>query len=384
MDHLTIEELKRLMGRYPGWCVSLYMPAHRAGQETEQDPIRFKNLLREAEERLLAKGVRRPEVEGILERAKALLIDPAFWRHQSDGLAMFASPEAMVTYRLPIRFEELVVVSDRFHLKPLLPYFSNDGHFYILALSQNQVRLFEGTRYTIDEVLIDSMPSTMAEALQFDRFEKYLNFYKGTATATGGGERAGVYHGINPPDDEKTRILRWFHKVDDELMKLLAGEQSPLVLAGVDYYFPLYKSVSAYPHILDQGLPGNPEQLRPEELHAGAWPLVESVFAQGKKDAAARYHQLSATERTTTDLGQIVRAAFHGRVDTIFVLGGAQVWGQADPDTGEANVHPGHESGDEDLLDLAAVQTLSNRGDAFLVPQEEMPAPALAAAILRY
>lgn len=375
VDHLTVEELKQLLGRYPGWCISLYMPTHRTGQDTEQDPIRLKNLLREAEERLLAKDLRKADVDGILERARALLIDPVFRRHQSDGLALFASAERMITYRLPIRFDELVVVSDNFHLKPLLQYFANDGHFYILALSQNQVRLLEGTRHTVDEVPIESMPDTMADALQFDRFEKHLNLYTGTAE---------VYHGFNATDDEKNRILRWFHKVDEELIKYLAGEHSPLVLAGVEYYFPLYQSASAYPHILDDGVPGNPDLLKPEEFHAGAWPLVEPIFKQKKEDAIDRYHQLSATERTTTDLVQIVQSAFHGRVDTVFMPVDIQVWGQADLGTGEVTVHPDHESGDEDLLDLAAVQTFINQGEVFVFQQAEMPVSALVAAILRY
>ncbi len=384
MDHLVIEDLKQLLGRFSDWCLSLYMPTHRAGQDTGQAPIRFKNLLREAEERLLAKNLRRPEVDGILDRPRGLLINPVFSRFQSDGLALFASSEGMVTYRLPIRFQELVAVSDRFHLKPLLQYFANDGHFYILALSKNQVRLLEGTRHTVDEVQLENLPETMAEAMQFERYEKHLNLYTGASGVTGGGESAGVYHGFNPTDVEKDRIVRWFRKIDEELKGFLAGEQSPLVLAGVEYYFPLYKSASAYPHILDKGLPGNPDLLKPEELHASAWPLVEPVFAQAKEAAFARYHQLSASDQTATDLVQIVHSAYNGRVDTIFVPVGVQVWGQAGTDTGEVTVHVDHESGDEDLLDLAAVQTFINRGQVFVVPQEEMPGQVLAAAILRY
>ena len=379
MDHITIEDLKQLLGHFSDWCVSLYMPTHRAGKDTEQDPIRFKNLLREAEERLLAKNLRRPEVDAILEQPKRLLVDPVFSRHQSDGLALFASSGGMVSYRMPIRFDELVTVSDRFHLKPLMRYFAHDGHFYILALSQNQVRLLEGTRHTIDEVYLENMPPTMAEAMQFERFEKHLNRYTGAS-----GESAGVYHGFNPTDVEKDQIVRWFRKVDEELMGFLAGEQSPLVLAGVEYYFSLYKSASAYPHILERGVPGNPDQLKPEELHAGAWPLVEPVFTQEKEDDLARYHQLSATERTATEVEQIVHAAYNGRVDTIFVPVGVQVWGRAGTGTGEVIVHVDHESGDEDLLDLAAVQTLTNRGHVYVVPQEEMPEQVPAAAILRY
>jgi hypothetical protein len=54
MDMIMMEKVRKIIATgYPGRCVSLFMPAHRAGRETEQDPIRFGNLLSEAEQRLL-------------------------------------------------------------------------------------------------------------------------------------------------------------------------------------------------------------------------------------------------------------------------------------------------------------------------------------------
>ncbi|HDQ74019.1 MAG TPA: hypothetical protein ENN19_18270, partial [Chloroflexi bacterium] len=163
MDAITMTELKTLLAGYSGWHVSLFMPTHRAGRELEQDPIRLKNLLREAEQRLQdkalqdkalqgkglqGKDLRSPDVREMLKPAQRLLQEPGFWRNQSDGLAVFFTPETFHYYRLPLPFEELMVISNRFHLKPLLPFFASDGHFYILALSQNQIRLLEGTRHT--------------------------------------------------------------------------------------------------------------------------------------------------------------------------------------------------------------------------------------------
>lgn len=78
MDAITMTELKTLLTGYSGWHVSLFMPTHQAGRETEQDPIRFKNLLREAEERLLATGLRSPEVRALLKPAQRLLQEPGF------------------------------------------------------------------------------------------------------------------------------------------------------------------------------------------------------------------------------------------------------------------------------------------------------------------
>jgi Bacterial archaeo-eukaryotic release factor family 7 len=382
MDIVTTKELKTLLDRYPGWCASMFMPTHRTGRETEQDPIRFGNLLSEVEERLLAKGLRSPDVREMLKPAQRLSQEPAFWRHQSDGLAAFFMPEAFHSYRLPLPFEELVVISNRFHLKPLLPFFTGDGHFYVLALSQNQVRLLEGTRHTVDEVDLESMPKSMAEALQYERFEKQLQFH--TGTSSGMGRLSAMFHGHAISDEDKDRILRWFHRIDDELPTLLAGERSPMVLASVEYLFPLYTAANTYPHLLGQGISGNPEELTPEELHAQAWTLVQPIFMQAQEEAVAQYSQLAGTGQTTVDVKEAVLAAHHGRVDVLFVAVGVQVWGAFDPDTNAVHVHQEPEPGDEDLLDLAAIQSILNGGTVYAVEPEQVPNEAPLAATFRY
>jgi hypothetical protein len=382
MDMITIEELKNLSGRSDGWCVSLFMPAHRHGRDTEQDPIRFRNLLREAESRLLDKGLRVPDVKELLAPAHALLPDSAFWWHQSDGLAVFISEETFRAYRLPLPFGELVVIANRFHLKPVLPIFTGDGHFYILALSQNQVRLLEGNRQAVDEVETETRLPALAEALQFERFEKQLQFH--TGTAGGRGARPAVFHGHDASDEDKKRLLRWFHKIDDELPAALGDARHPLVLAGVDYLFPLYREASSYPALLDKGVTGNPEELKPHELHAQAWPLVEPVFLEAREKAAGQYHQLAGSGRTTDDIRQAVSAAHHGRVDTLFAAAGVQLWGRYDPaaDTVELRHEP--QPGDEDLLDLAAVQSILNGGTVYVVEPDQVPGGRPVAAIYRY
>ena len=111
-----IQELLQVPGRP---CLSLYMPAVRAGVQTQQNPIRFKNLLRSLEERLQGMGLPSGTAGELLEPLRGLLDDPAFWQTQSDGLTVFRSPELFRTYRLPLELDELAVVETRFHLKPL-------------------------------------------------------------------------------------------------------------------------------------------------------------------------------------------------------------------------------------------------------------------------
>ncbi len=383
MDRITMDILRQIfLDSHSDWCVSLFMPTHRAGRETEQDPIRFKNLLREAEEHLMDKGLRSPEVQEIIKRPQLLLQDRGFWQRQSDGLAVFFSEDTYRFFRLPMALKELAVVSHRFHVKPLLPILSSDGVFYILALSQNQLRLLEGTRHTVDEIDLENASETLSEALPDGFPEKELQFH--TGTPSGSGNRPAIFHGHDISKDIKNRIRQWFRTIDKEVGGLLLDAQSPLVLAGVGSLFPLYKEINTYSHLMDEGVPGNPEGMKPEELHPPAWAIVEPIFKKERKAGYARYRQLAGTGQTTTDVIEAVLAAHHGRIEVLFVAVGVQVWGRFDPEKDEITIHEPPEPGDEDLLDLSAIQTLVKGGTVFAVSPEEVPDQALIAAVLRY
>jgi hypothetical protein len=382
MDIITIDRFRQLAEGGEGAHLSIYMPTHRAGPETRQGPIRLANLLRDAEERLRAGGMRTPDVRAMLQPARALLDDSGFWNQQSDGLALFLTPAGQQLYRLPASFAELVVVAERFHLKPILPLFAEDGLFYILALSQNQIRLLEGTLYTVGEVDLASLPQSLADALRYDQIEAHLQFRTGTSPGVSGW--SATYHGHSPEDEEKDRLLRWFHLVDDALPELLNSRQAPVVLAGVEYLHPIFREASSLSNLLDEEITGNPEELRPDQLHASALELLEPLLAQKRVDAQARYRQMAGTGLASADLEQVVLAAHHGRVEVLFVEQDRQVWGACDLAAQQVTVHDAEEPGDEDLLDLAAVQSILNGGRVYVVAAEQMPADALAAAIYRY
>ena len=152
MKSLSKDELNVLMKKQNAPCVSLFMPTYRAGAEIQQNQIRLRNLLREAEEQLLAGGTRPAEAKKLLESPQELLGNVMFWRQQSDGLSIFLSADVFTYYCLPINFNELIVVADRFHVNPFLPILGGDGRCYILTLSQKGSRLFEGTKQSIKEI----------------------------------------------------------------------------------------------------------------------------------------------------------------------------------------------------------------------------------------
>ena len=111
--------------------------------------------------------------------------DLGFWQYRGDGLALFYSRDKLRHFRLPMRFEELAVVANRFHLKPLIPLFTEDAGFYILALSQNEIRLIQGNRYSAWEVELKDVPASLTEALRYDEPERQFQFHSKTSAGAG-------------------------------------------------------------------------------------------------------------------------------------------------------------------------------------------------------
>ena len=384
MTLLTKEQIEQLAAQRNGPRVSIYLPTHRAGRETSQDPIRLKNLLAGAEQELVAQGMRSATAQELLQPATDLLNDRQFWLHQSDGLAVFLAANGMRAFRLPLRVEELRVVSPYYHVKPLLGLLGRDGRFFVLAISLQRVRLFEARRDTIREIDLWDIPQTLRDAVGYDWAERSLQFHTGAGPGKGGMRRA-MFHGHgSPKDDAKQEITTFLRLVDEGVTALLRGERIPLVLAGVEYVMAIYRSVTSYPDVLPDGVEGNADDVSPEELLTRAWPVVKPRFIAEQRIAAERYEALVGTGRASSDLTEVLRAAFAGRVETLLAALDTQRWGTFDETSQRAEVHPERRPGDGDLVDLAAIRALATGADVYAVEPERVPGRGAVAATFRY
>ncbi len=390
-DLLSKEQIEQMMtAPADGLTVSIFMPTHVRGSETQQDPIRLKNLVGQAVEQLKERGTQEEDAETFLMPAIQLTKDEDFWQNQSHGLALFLSSESVNIYRLPIDFEEKVMVDERFHIKPLLPLLSGDGSFYILALSQNEVRLFQGTRNTVEPVdLREEIPVSLSEALKYDDPETEQQSSISGGRAGAGDPGAAIYFGTGSgagDELDKQNILRFFQELSNGVTDMLNEENRPLVLAGVEYLLPIYEEASHYPHLVEgQGVHGNPEQWDAETLHDKAWPIVEPIFTEAIDNAKNEYGAATGIEQAGSTLEDVVPAAHYSRVSTLFVAQGAEAWGTFDMQDNQLEIHDERQPGDTDLVDLAAVQSYLNGGAVYAVEPAQMPGGAQrVAAVFRY
>ncbi len=383
MRLFTREDLDKLSKFSGGYHVSLFLPTHAVGTDTEQDPIRFKNLIRRAEEELTLEGVRTPMIKSIMDPAYQLLSNHFFWKHQRKGLAVFIAPEKMDYFRTTHSFREMAVVTHRFHLKPMLPLLSREELFYILAISQNSVKLFQCSRDHVEELEVEGMPKNITAVLNEKDPENHMHHH--FVGSGGKGDKTSVLHGGSDySEQEKENLKKYFRLIDQHIVKVLRDSRDPLIIATVDNNFPVYKEINTYPHLFDEIISGSPDEMEAKDLLGKGFPLIRPFFKKERTEAEERYQQLNGTGKTSSQLAEIAIAALHGKIETLFVAREIEHWGTVDEALEKISLHDHFEAGDEDILSYASVHTLIHKGTVFSVLPEFMPDKSNIAAIFRY
>jgi hypothetical protein len=365
VDAVTDDDLRQLASA-DGPCVSIFLPTARHGVETLAGPRRLRNLLSGVEPQLADLGMTDAAIDELLQPFRDLVDDEQFWQHQAHGLALFASRELHQTFRVPADLVERASVGSRFRLFPLWSLVAGDDTFHILALSQNEVHLFDASRQTIHEIPLGRVPTSMAQALSHEDPERQLQ-------ARSLGAAGAQFHGHGAGGEiDKATLERYFRAVDTELVARLGSTRKTIVLACVDYYLPIYQRVTKLANLADGIVPGNPEHRSPDELLRAANQVLEPIRAARRATIAERFAALVGTGRTTTGAAEIVTAAHEGRVDTLLL--------RADPPNPDDPLLP---SVTDALIDLAVTDVLATGGAIDMVEQI-LPASTPVAAILRY
>jgi len=378
ISELTNKEFQSLLlpGKTPAF--SIFMPTPPSVRGSNENVVRLKALLRRAEAEWVATSPHTPNVHALLQPIEHLVTAETL-SSDSKSLALFATMDFFRAYGLPFELPELVNVGGRFFVKPILPMFAGDDRFYILALSQKHVRLLHGTLYGSKEVQLHGVPANLFEVFESESFARQKQFH--TASRADAGDRP-ISHGSGT--EIKDRIVAFFRRVEKGVTPAIQDSKAPLILAGVHYLLPLYREVNTSPALVDDAITGNPDSLSAQQLHAAGWEIVQRRLEHETKRAQDQYKELAGTPQTSSNLREIVAASHNGRVLSLFLAEGAEQWGFWDSEQGVAHVHHNRESGDEDLLNFAAIQTLLHHGNVHSVAPVELPDGANLAALFRF
>jgi hypothetical protein len=381
---LTEQRLRQLIDAGEPPCVSIYVPLGKNGVERGQARIRLKNQLGRAERALFDRGAKAGEIEVLLKPMRALLEPDAPMAGGPSALALLRSSRTFESLELPEPTPEVTSVGDSFNVTPLLSLVNVNQRYRVLALSQNDVRFFEGDRYTFRSLDVPQLPRNLKEALyDDDDSNETLQFHTGAAPS--GGDRPAVFHGqAIGKEHSKERILRFCQLVDNVANDYFDDQEVPLILVAAEPLPGVYRQANSYRNLHTEVVPGDPRRLSKSVMHERTWQLIAPQATQERAEALGRFEESLGKGRGTADLSSALDAAREGRVAALFVNTDRTQTGPRGRLRNNTDAASPSDEDYENRVNRAVAETLRHGGRAFAVPNDPMPQGASIGALYRY
>jgi len=364
-------------------CLSLYLPTHRHHPDNQQDLLQFRHAI-DSLTSSLQKRCSAQETQALIAPFQTLAEDSTFWNHTLDGLVVFGGADFFRIFLLPRPVAELTIVADSFHTKPLRRFLQTVGRFQVLGLSRKEVRLFEGDRDSIGEIMLPAeVPRTIEEALGDEYSQPHL-----TVSSYGGvgGSSSPMHHGQGGKKDEVDKDTERFFRAVDRAITEHCSKPSglPLILAALTEHHHLFQQVSHNSSLLALGVDANPEALPLDELRQRAWQALEPQYLAQIAQLIDEINTAKAGGLGSYNLYEVARAAAAGRVGTLVIEAERQIAGHLDAVNGSiinADINNPHI---DDVLDDLAELVQSKGGQVHVLSVDRMPCDSGLAAIFRH
>ncbi|MDP3897402.1 MAG: hypothetical protein Q8Q62_12075, partial [Mesorhizobium sp.] len=192
---------------------------------------------------------------------------------------------------------------------------------------------------------------------------------------------SGRIHGA---EGQNVRFRQYARKVDAALRPVLAGLDTPLILAATGRLASVFRSVNSYPNLLPGGIEDSPDRITDADLAAATRPVLDAAYAAEIDKAKALFEARASDGRATTDLSDAARAATFGAIDTLLVNIDTVVHGSIDEVTGEVRFADGADATSYGIVDEIAGRALAHGARVMGVRKADLPGEGELAAILRY
>ncbi|MFF4381060.1 chemotaxis protein [Kitasatospora sp. NPDC001547] len=347
---------------YP--AVSILMPTHRREPDNTQDPVRLRNLLAEAKERVQADPkVSRADRIDVLEQLDRALAEVDLV-HAEDGLAIFAAPGEHQVWSLGRSTPARVVLSDTYLTRNLVAAHAAERPFWVLAVAADKVVLWGGTEERVTEDRAHGFPLVRV----FDNPDPERQEQIGDTPSTF--------------RDEGTKTF--LRQADTEVGKLLAAAPRPLYVVGeaaalalLDAVGPIAKEAAAQlPH-------GGLAQADAETVRKVVEPAVRARAEREVAEHLAQLDKARGAQQFAAGLDEVWQNVGQGRIARLVV---EEDFRATVRDDGEHLVpaEADQDGARDDIVDEVVERTLDTGGLVGFVPDGTLADSGRVAAVLRY
>ncbi|EAQ34177.1 hypothetical protein NB311A_00590 [Nitrobacter sp. Nb-311A] len=367
VDIPALSDLRKLNDVRADACVSIYVPTTPLTQDVEASRIEAGNLAKQAYAQLEAGGLDKRRLALLAEQLDDLLDDDEFWRFQARSLAIFATPDTIQTFRLANRLQSAIEVADRFLLKPLMRAITFPNEAFVLAISENNVRLIEVFPDLPPQRLqVPDLPKDAASAVKVSSLNNRTSLRR-----------------VMGSEGQKVRLAQYSRMVDAAIRPILAGRDVPLILAANEPVAAIFRSINSNPNLVPETLTVTDDRSTESEIAAAARPILDAAYAREIEGVRALFEQRANDRRATTDISDAARLATFGGIETLLVNFDEIVHGTVDEDTGA--VVFGEEGPDTyGIVDEIMRRALTSGARVIAARKNDIPGAGSLAATLRY
>ena len=378
MNYQIVKEFPHpLMEKGKRPVISIYVDTHIKKPDRLENPIRFKNLVKEAQASLKDKEFK--GFKDLFSLFKEMEEDALFWEGATESMAILGDEEECIVYKLPVNVKSLAIVSDSFYIKPLLRSFQSNGHYHVLGLNRDNFVLFEADRYGITEIPVDASDATMEGVLGTEKTAPHLS------VASIGGDQS-MYHGHGGAKDErKVDQEKFFRHVDTFVLEQYSKKQKiPLILVSPDEHQGEFRKLSKNNYLIDEGIKIDGDALDKKNLYEKVQDVIQELFKKELKDRMATFSEAHAKDLGSDDVVQIGRAIAEGKVASLYLEENTVHPGRFDPQLGTVVQGEIADPRVGDVYDDMAEVVLSRGGEVLILEKDEMPTERDLAAVYRY
>lgn len=286
-----LKDLKNIISEN---CVSIVLNTHRTSPDNEKDKLTLKNLIKEAEERLM-KGGDEKVAKVLIDKLNQLesTIDH---NYNMESLALYVNENRAEFVRLPIAVVDRVVVGKSFATRDLLRAMHLETNYYVLVLSQQKVRLIEAFN--------DKVVSEVGKPFPVENTDLHSTSTFKAAIASRQSNLLGEF----------------YNRIDKQVNTIRGSKPLPVLICSEENNYHEYLKIADQREtIFDSFLNKNRLDEKAQSIVSDAWEIVKTHMVEKNNKRKAELDTAVGSGKFLSDTNEIWKAINEGRIQTVFV-----------------------------------------------------------------